>query len=105
MALISENHATIQEDSRKFWEDTLANTRINLFQLDKLIFDLTHDQRKCYSFDTGQNSINVSRQDLPMLIDWRDKLLKQIEDLEDKLGITNNSTVLPRRFPYGKTNR
>jgi hypothetical protein len=88
MALISDNHATLADDQKKFWEDTLKNTRILFFELDKAIFALTNDDMKSYSIDTGQTSINVTRQDLPGLIDRREKLKKQIEEIEDKLGIS-----------------
>jgi len=91
MALICENHETLADDSIKFWEDTLKNTRAILFQLDKLIHQLTNDPKKSYGTDTGQNSINVSKQDLPQLIDRRKQLIKEIEELEEKLGITDNS--------------
>jgi len=99
MALVNANHETLAEDSRKFWEDTLKNTRANLFQLDKLIYQLTNDNKKSYGTDTGQNSINVSHQDLPSLIDRRKILIKQIEELEEKLGITKNDPVLAQAVP------
>jgi hypothetical protein len=88
MALIDADNPVTLEDQKKFWEDTLKNTRVLLFNLDKIIYGLTHDERKSYSMDTGQTTINVTRQDLPSLIDRREKLLKQIEDLEEKIGIT-----------------
>jgi hypothetical protein len=88
MALINETHTTLLESSQKFWEDELKNCRILLFELDKAIYKLSQDDIKNYSFDTGQNNINVSQQDLPTLIDRREKLIKQIADLEDKLGIS-----------------
>ena len=91
MAIIDEGHATLADDPRKFWEDTLKNTRILFFELDKAIFVLTHEERKSYSIDTGQTSMNVTRQDLPSLIDRREKLKKQIEELEDKLGLSEES--------------
>jgi hypothetical protein len=91
MALISNDHVTLADDQKKFWEDTLKNTRILFFELDKAIFALTHDDIKSYSIDTGQTSQNVTKQDLPSLIDRREKLKKQIEEIEEKLGITVES--------------
>ena len=88
MALINDSHATLAEEQKKFWEDALKNTRILFFELDKAIYALTQDERKSYSMDTGQTTINVTRQDLPSLIDRREKLKNQIEELEEKLGIS-----------------
>jgi hypothetical protein len=87
MALISDNHQALAEDQRKFWEDELINARILLTELNKLIFQLEHDDIKSYGLDTGQNNVSTTRQDLPSLIDRREKLIKQIKDLEDMLGI------------------
>jgi hypothetical protein len=99
MALVDAGHVTLADTPRKFWEDTLANTKAALFQLDKLIFELTNDTKKSYGTDTGQNSINVTKQDLPSLLDRREKLLKQIEDLEIKLGIVDNSWTFTQAVP------
>jgi len=87
MAIISSNHATLAEDQKKFWEDTLTNTRILYFELDKAIYALMQDEKKSYSMDSGQTTINVTTHDLPSLIDRREKLKNQIEELEEKLGI------------------
>jgi hypothetical protein len=88
MALIDANHETLAEDQKKFWEDALKNSRILFFELDKAIYALTHEDTKSYSMDTGQTTVNVTFNDLPSLIDRREKLKKQIEELEDKLGIS-----------------
>jgi len=88
MALINDSHLTLAEDQQKFWEDTLKNTRILFFELDKAIYALTQDEKKSYSMDTGQTTINVTVHDLPALIDRREKLKDQIEELEEKLGLT-----------------
>jgi len=87
--LIDESHPITAEDQRKFWEDTLSNSRVLLFSIDKAILALSKDDRKSYSMDTGQTTVNVTLQDLPSLITQRDKLIKQIDDLEDKLGLNN----------------
>jgi len=88
MALINSSHETLVEDQLKFWEDELKNARILLFELDKLIYKQSQDEKKSYSMDTGQTTVNVTTHDLPALIDRREKLKKQIEELEEKLGIT-----------------
>jgi hypothetical protein len=87
MALISGDHPALAEDQRRYWEDELKNTRILLVDLNQLIFKLEHEEIKSYGMDTGQNNISTTRQDLPSLIDRREKLIKQIKDLEDMLGI------------------
>ena len=87
--LIDENNPITAEDQRQFWNDTLANSRILLFAIDKAILALTKEEKKSYSIDTGQTTINVTLQDLPGLINQRDKLIKQIDDLEDKLGLNH----------------
>jgi len=87
MALINDAHATLAEDQQKFWDDALKNTRILFFELDKAIYALTQDNTKSYNMNTGSNMVNVTLHDLPSLIDRREKLKQQIEELEEKLGI------------------
>jgi len=91
--LIDESSPVTAEDQLKFWNDTLANSRVLLFNIDKAILALTKEERKSYSMDTGQTTINVTLQDLPSLIDRRDKLIKQIDDLEDRLGLNNQPAM------------
>jgi len=91
--LIDENNPITAEDQRQFWNDTLANSRILLFAIDKAILALTKEEKKSYNIDTGQTTINVTLQDLPGLINQRDKLIKQIDDLEDKLGLNQQPTM------------
>jgi hypothetical protein len=86
MALINKNHPALAGDRHKFWEDELNNSRIHLYDLNILINRLEHEDIKSYGIDTGQTNINTSQQDLPSLYDRREKLLKQILDLENKLG-------------------
>jgi hypothetical protein len=99
MALVNSDHETSNDDYRKFWEDTLKNDYANLFQVQKLIFELTTDPKKSYSTDTGQDTLNVSWQDLPTLMDREKSLKKQIEELEEKLGIVDNSPFLAQAVP------
>jgi hypothetical protein len=93
MALIAPDHPVTAEDQCKFWNDTLINTRTLLFAIDQAIYALTKEERKSYSMDTGQTTINVTMQDLPNLLSQRDKLIKQIEELEEKLGLNDKRKV------------
>ena len=99
MALIVDDHPASMEDSKKFWEDALKNARILYFEIDKAIYNLSRDDKKSYSMDTGQNSINVTRHDLPSLLDRRQKLRKEIEELEEKLGVSDSAPVLVQGVP------
>jgi len=92
--LVDEGSSVTAESQRKFWNDTLINSRVILFSLDKAIYALTKEERRSYNMDTGQTTINVTLQDLPNLIDRRDKLIKQIDELEIRLDINQS----PKRF-------
>jgi hypothetical protein len=70
------------QSTLQVWRDELANTKIILFGLDKAILALTQNEVKSYSVNTGQNVINATRQDLPLLIKSRQDLIKQIQELE-----------------------
>ena len=97
--LIDETSRAALENEKTFWNDTLINTRLLLFSVDKAIYALTQDDKKSYSMDTGQTTINVTLQDLPGLIDRREKLIKQIDDLEDKLSIAKTQTLIIQGIP------
>lgn len=85
MALIVENHPALSGDSRQFWRDELANSRILLYELDKAIHALTKKEIHHYTINTGQDSQTVTRQDLPNLYVRREALIKEIAGLEDKI--------------------
>lgn len=85
MALIAENHPALSGDSRQFWRDELANSRILLYELDKAIHALTKKEIHHYTINTGQDSQTVTRQDLPNLYVRREALIKEIAGLEDKI--------------------
>ena len=87
--LIDENCPITQQSQRAFWEDELKNKKILSVALDKAIYALLQDDRKTYSMDTGQTTINVTRHDLPSLMNQQKEVTKQIEYLEDKLGLNN----------------
>lgn len=86
MALIDENHPALSGDPKQFWKDELSNSRILIYELDKAIHALTKKEIRQYTINTGQDAQTVTRQDLPALYDRREKLLKQIEELEITLG-------------------
>lgn len=88
MALIAENHPASSGSPDQFWKDELDNSRILLFELDKAIYTLSQKGIYSYSINTGQDIQNVTRYDLPQLYTRRKDLMKQIEELELKLGIT-----------------
>jgi len=91
--LIDNNSPITTQSQREFWEDELRNKRILSVALDKAIYSLLQDDKKTYSMDTGQTTINVTRHDLPSLMNQQKEVAKQIENLEDKLGLNNKTTV------------
>jgi len=93
MALIDNGNPVTAEDHKKFWEDTLKNTRAILFNLDKAIYALTNEEMKSYNMNTGSNIVSVTLQDVPSLIDRRGALIKQIESLEENLGINRQPQI------------
>jgi hypothetical protein len=86
MALIADNHPALSGDPKQFWKDELGNSRIILYELDKAIHALTKKEIRQYTINTGQDAQTVTRQDLPGLYDRREKLLKQIQELEIMTG-------------------
>ena len=99
MSLINENHETLTEDFRQFWEDTLKNKKALHFEYEKAIYALLHEQKKSYSIDTGQNSINVTRQDVSALKRDLQKLEEEIEYLEEKMGIVKPAPAMVQGVP------
>ena len=91
MALIDPNHPALQGDENQFWKDEYDNSRILLYELNKAIKALMEGGIKQYSLNTGQDSMTVTRQDLPQLLERREKLLNLIVDYENKLGINQKT--------------
>ena len=91
--LIDENHPAAGVSSRRYWMDTLENKRILHYELQKAIYALTKDNKKSYSMDTGQTTINVTMHDLPSLYDRLGRIEKEIADLEDQLGLNKKSAM------------
>ena len=87
MPVIAEDHPALSGDPNQFWKDELSNSRILLYELNKAIHALTKKEIRQYTINTGQDVQTVTRHDLPSLLERREKLLKEIEELEIKLGI------------------
>ena len=99
MALIAENHPALSGDPAQFWKDELDNSRILLYELDKAIHALTKKEIRQYTINTGQDAQTVTRQDLPQLYDRRNFLIKQIGELEIKLGIGESQGAIYQVTP------
>jgi hypothetical protein len=87
MAIIDNDHATINETSNTFWQDALKNAKILLFEVEKGILATTQGGHQSYDLNSGQGSQSVRRLSLIELRELRSELLYQINDLELKLGI------------------
>ncbi|GHU24447.1 hypothetical protein FACS1894164_11110 [Spirochaetia bacterium] len=70
-----------------FWYDQLNETKSLLLDLNRAIRALSLNEIKSFSINTGQTTQNVTRQDLPALLQSRERVIKQILDLESLLGI------------------
>lgn len=85
MAIIEPDHPALGGNTS--WADTLTNARIILFELDKAILALTREGLKSFSLSTGQTSQQITHQDLPILLQRRADLIRQIQELEDLAGL------------------
>jgi len=84
MAVIEEGHPAISGFAADSWRDVISNSKIIIFELDKAILALTREGLKSFSLSTGQTTHSVTPLDLPVLIQRRDDLLKQIERMESR---------------------
>jgi hypothetical protein len=86
MAILEPDHPALSDNTA--WMDTLKNARIILFELDKAILALTREGLKSFIIiNTGQTHQNITHQDLPILIQRRADLIKQIQELEALAGL------------------
>jgi hypothetical protein len=85
MAILEPDHPALSGNTA--WADTLKNARIILFELDKAILALTREGLKSFILNTGQTHQNITHQDLPVLIQRRADLIKQIQELEALAGL------------------
>jgi hypothetical protein len=101
MALIEADNAALSGNDRQFWQDQLQNSRILLFELDKAILALERQEVESYTFDTGQNTTTVRRQNLPELIKQRAALLKQVQDIAAIVDSMDNagSSIFAQAVP------
>jgi hypothetical protein len=83
MALITENHPALSGDPKQFWRDELNNSKILLYELDKAILALSKKEIAHYTINTGQDSMTITRHDLPNLYARQATLLIQIQNLEN----------------------
>jgi hypothetical protein len=85
--VINADHPAIQGDQRNFWREEIDNSKILLYEINRAIDYLTKNRYARYVIDTGQDQMTVQHQDLPALYDKRSALIKQIEELQNMLGI------------------
>jgi hypothetical protein len=91
MALIEAENPAISGNDRQFWQDQLQNSRVLLFELDKAILALERQELESYTFDSGQTTQTVRRQNLPELIRQRAALIKQVTDITALLDALDNA--------------
>ena len=82
-----------------FWNDELENAKILLVEVEKAIKNLTTDMVssggvQSYTLNTGQDSQTVTRADISQLYAKREALLKNIDDLERKLGLHGGARII-----------
>jgi len=87
MALIDSDNETTNQTSLEYYQDELKNSRVLLFELNKAILAILKGGHHSYQINTGQNSQNVTRENINDVINQRDCLLYQISQLENMLGI------------------
>jgi hypothetical protein len=88
MALIAEDHPALSGDHGQYKLDEYNNSRILLYDLNKLINTLEKKEIQHYTINTGQDSQTVTRYNLSELYVQRDTLIKRIDQLAEELGIT-----------------
>jgi hypothetical protein len=86
MASIVSDHPALSGDQNQFWRDELNNSKILLYELDKVIYAFNHKNVQQYTYNDGQNHVTVHKYDLPSLYDQREKLIKTIQELEIMAG-------------------
>jgi hypothetical protein len=89
--LIVSGHPAATQTSQEFWAEELMNCRILLSDVNRRIHEL---EIESYTIDTGQGSESAKRSSLESLYNVRAKLLDQISELEDTLGIDSDTNSL-----------
>ncbi|MBQ9239462.1 MAG: hypothetical protein IJ191_09180 [Treponema sp.] len=91
--LIDQTSTAATESSETTWRDALANTKTLLAAIDKAIYELSQNNIRSYTINTGQDVQTVTRADLASLFARRTALLQQIAILEARLGIGKHKQV------------
>jgi hypothetical protein len=87
MPSIDETSEVLTENSQTYYQNTLNNSKILLFQIDKAIFAITSGGHHSYTINSGQSTQTVTRENIAELIKSRDDLLYTISTLEERLNI------------------
>ena len=82
----------LNKNSHDLWKEQLANDRLILSQVDAAIsaftqYTLEENAISEYTIDTGQDRQTVKRDNLQSLYSWRSKLIAEIAQLEQSLGM------------------
>jgi len=83
------------QSNHDFWKDELQNLRVLLYEYDRAIADLVSGKISEYRLETGQSMQMVKRTDLSSLYNAREKLIAQIDQLEQRLNGGSVSQILP----------
>jgi hypothetical protein len=73
-------------DMKKAYADLIRETLTIIHELDQAILALTRQGLKSFSLNTGQTSQSITQQDLPILIQRRADLAKQLEYFNEMAG-------------------
>lgn len=86
--LLTDTNDVANVRGRTFWETQLANDKILLHQIDLAImaFNTDKDGIQSYTIDTGQDKQTVTRADLASLNSMHEKLIKEINEIEQYLN-------------------
>lgn len=98
--LLDDPNGVANVQGREFWSLTLQNDKILLDGINRAIIAFTSsdgaDGITEYTIDTGQDRQTVKRTDLASLYARRDKLIDEINRIEDALyGRSRWSQVVP----------
>jgi hypothetical protein len=90
MAIIEQNHPAASGSDLQYWQDEKINTRIQIFELDKQILALEREVQESYSFNTGQTSISIKRQNLAQLLAQKKALLDYAQQIDEIISSLEN---------------
>jgi hypothetical protein len=87
MPSIDDKSNVLLETTTEYYQNTLNNSRILLFELDKAILSISRGGHHSYTINSGQSIQTVTRENLIDIIKQRDDLLYTISMLEERLNI------------------